>query len=194
MKRTLRPRSRAPSLPMTYAALLRSINVGGNNKVEMAKLKQTFERLGLADVRTLIASGNVIFRTDEQDPSPLVKRIESAIEADFGIKIRVLLRDLKTMGRIVKAIPEPWVNNTEIKCDVMFLWKEIDHKDILKQLPFDSALEEVKYVPGAVLWRIDRAKASKSHMVRIVGTPLYQQMTIRNPNTVRKLYALMLQA
>ncbi len=176
---------------VTYAALLRGINVGGSNTVEMAKLKRTFERLGLAAVKTLLASGNVVFRTDEVDEAWLVQRIESAIESDFGIKIKVLLRDLESMRKLVKAIPAAWVNDKEVKCDVMFLWKEVDHKDVLKQLPFDSTLEEVKYVPGAVLWRIDRDKASKSRMFRIVGTELHQHMTVRNPNTVRKIYALM---
>ena len=191
IKPTARAKSQIKPLPTTYVALLRSVNVGGNNRVEMAKLKRTFERLGFGDVQTFIASGNVIFRSDEVNQALLVKKIESAIEADFRVRIKVLLRDLKSMGKLVKAIPAAWVNDKEMKCDVMFLWKEIDNKKVLKQLPFDPTLEDVKYVPGAVLWRIDRDKASKSRMYRIVGTRLHQQMTVRNPNTVRKLYALM---
>lgn len=77
------------------------------------------------------------------------------------------------------------------KCDVMFLWNNIDTKDILRQLPFDPAIEDVTYLPGAALWRIDRDKASKSRMFKIVGTKLHQQMTVRNSNTVRKIYELM---
>jgi len=61
---------------------------------------------------------------------------------------------------------------------------------VLAQLPTNPAIEEVQYVPGAVLWRVSRANQDKSRMTRIVGTPLYKQMTIRNPNTVRKLLAL----
>ena len=191
IKPTARAKSQIKPLPTTYVALLRSVNVGGNNRVEMAKLKRTFERLGFGDVQTFIASGNVIFRSDEVNQALLVKKIESAIEADFRVRIKVLLRDLKSMGKLVKAIPAAWVNDKKMKCDVMFLWKEIDNKKVLKQLPFDPTLEDVKYVPGAVLWRIDRDKASKSRMYRIVGTRLHQQMTVRNPNTVRKLYELM---
>ena len=176
---------------MIYVALLRGINVGGNNKVEMAKLKQTFEKLGFASVQTFIASGNVIFRINEVNQANLVKKIESAINADFGLSIKVLLRDLASIEKLVKAIPSSWINDTETKCDIMFLWNEIDNKNILKQLPFDSTLEDVQYVPGAVLWHIDRKKASKSRVFKIVGTKLHQQMTVRNPNTVRKLYQLM---
>jgi uncharacterized protein (DUF1697 family) len=187
------PNQRHKLLPIAYVAFLRGINVGGNNRVEMAKLKHTFEQLGFGNVRTFIASGNVIFRTAEKDPAKLVERIESAIEADFGTRIRVVLRDQQRMGDLVKAIPSSWVNDKDMKCDVMFLWKEIDNKSVLKLLPFDPTIEDVKYVPGAVIWRIDRDKAVKSRMFKIVGTKLHQHMTVRNPNTVRRLYALILE-
>jgi uncharacterized protein (DUF1697 family) len=193
MTRNPHAKSRTKTPSTTYVALLRGVNVGGSRKVEMAKLKLAFERVGFADVKTVIASGNVIFRTDDVDPAGLVKRIESAIESDFGMKIKVLLRDLKSMRQLVRSIPSSWVNDKDMKCDVMFLWKEVDSKNVLKQLPLNATLEDVKYVPGAVLWRIDRDKVSKSRMFRIVGTALHQQMTVRNPNTVRKLYELMLE-
>ncbi len=91
------------------------------------------------------------------------------------------------MEKLVKAIPTSWVNNNEMKCDVMFLWRDIDNKDILEKLPFDTTIEDVRYVPGAVLWRIDRDKVTKSKMFKIIGTKLHQHMTVRNPNTVTKL-------
>ncbi len=167
--------------------------MGGKNKVEMAKLRQTFESLGFLDAQTFIASGNVVFRTDEADHTQLVRRIESAIEADFGISVRVLLRDLKGLGDLVKEIPDSWKNDNAMRCDVMFLFPDVDNEKVLQYLPFDPTLEDVRYVPGAVLWRIDRNKVTKSRMVRIVGTPLYQQITIRNVNTVRRLYELSLE-
>jgi uncharacterized protein (DUF1697 family) len=54
---------------MTYVALLRGINVGGNNKVEMKKLKTTFETLGFTSVVTYINSGNIIFNTSDKNGS-----------------------------------------------------------------------------------------------------------------------------
>lgn len=179
--------------PITYVALLRGINVGGSNKIQMAKLKETFERLGLARVRTFIASGNVIFRTEEPDPAKVTRRIESAIEVDFGLRVDVLLRDRKSIAKLVKAIPPTWVNDKVMRCEVMFLWEQVDHRAVLKQLPINPAIEDVKYVPGAVIWRIDRDRVTKSRIFRIIGSQLYKQMTIRNPNTVRKLYELMLE-
>ncbi len=52
-------------------------------------------------------------------------------------------------------------------------------------------IDTVKYVPGAILWSIDKINATKSGMSKIVGSKLYQQVTIRNVNTVRKIYKLM---
>ena len=49
----------------------------------------------------------------------------------------------------------------------------------------------MRYTPGAVIRRVDRKNAPKSRLTRVVGTPLYQQMTIRNCNTARKLLELM---
>jgi uncharacterized protein (DUF1697 family) len=48
---------------MQFVCLLRGINVGGNNKVDMSALKEVFETLGFSDVKTYINSGNVIFNS-----------------------------------------------------------------------------------------------------------------------------------
>ena len=50
----------------TYLVLLRGINVGGKNKVPMARLRELLEELGYSDVSTYIASGNVILSSDSQ--------------------------------------------------------------------------------------------------------------------------------
>jgi uncharacterized protein (DUF1697 family) len=176
---------------MTYVALLRGINVGGNRKVEMAKLKRTFEQLGFTSVKTFIASGNVVFCEDSKTPSELTRQIESAIEQDFGLEVPVLLRDLPSIERLIKNIPATWVNDVTMKCDVMFLQPGIDHPDIVKQVPHKPEIEDVIYLPGAVVWRVDRDKVNRGQVLKIIGTDMYKQLTVRNLNTVRKLNTLM---
>lgn len=56
---------------MIYIALLRGINVGGNNKIEMKKLKQTFEHAGMGHVTTYINSGNIIFPVRAAQPGAI---------------------------------------------------------------------------------------------------------------------------
>jgi uncharacterized protein (DUF1697 family) len=174
---------------MTHVALLRAINVGGRNKVSMSQLKDALESRGFSCVSTYIASGNVIFRTD--DTARLASRIEAALEQEIGFPIAVVVRDLQNMRNLSESIPSEWLDDKGIKCDVMFLNDAIDAPAILEQLPSNPEIEDVRYLPGAVLWRIDRVLVRKSRMLRLAGTPLYQQLTVRNPRTVRRLYELM---
>lgn len=85
-------------------ALLRGINVGGNNKIKMAELKLMFEALGLSKVRTYIQSGNVLFESNEES-EPLRIRIENEIEKTFGLRIRVILRTQADIERIIARLP-----------------------------------------------------------------------------------------
>jgi uncharacterized protein (DUF1697 family) len=178
---------------MTYVALLRGINVGGNRKIEMKRLKATFEQLGLGDVRTYINSGNVIFRTESTDATALAGVLEAAIETDFGFPVKVLVRSADDIRALVDALPADWANDDAAKCDVMFLAEEIDGPDILDRLTIKPDIDDARYVPGAVLWRVERPKATRSGMMKLVGTELYAQMTVRNCNTARKLDSLMRQ-
>jgi uncharacterized protein (DUF1697 family) len=175
---------------MIYTALLRGINVGGNSKIDMKTLKKVFEDLGMTNVKTYINSGNVIFES-ELSSDTLVKKIEKEIESEFKISVRVLIKDINVIRKINDALPKSWLNNDEMKSDVMFLWDEVDSKSVLEELPTKEDIDEVKYVKGAVLWRVDRDKVTRSGISKIVGTKLYKQMTVRNCNTLRKLLEMM---
>lgn len=176
---------------MTYLALLRGINVGGNKKVEMPRLKTVFEKAGLEEVQTYINTGNVIFQSQSQKPKELVKILEQAIETEFGFHVKVLLRSKKEFDKVVAALPDEWTNDASMKTDIMFLWEEIDDKKILDQLTINPDIDQILYVKGAILWNVDRHYLNQSGMEQLVGTKLYTQMTVRNCNTTRKLYHLM---
>lgn len=175
---------------MKYVALLRGINVGGNSKIEMSRLKAVFESLGHSEVVTYINSGNVIFVSDEPE-SELVAKIERAITREFNLSVPVIVRDKTNIEALVRSIPDDW-NNQEQKTDVMFLWNAIDSSDILNKITAKPELgETIRYEKGALLWNIDRKNVTKSAVLRLVGTPVYKQMTVRNVNTVRKIAMLM---
>ena len=176
---------------MVYVALLRGINVGGKNKVEMKQLKDALEEAGMTSVRTYINSGNAIFSSSIRARSQLVDSLEGAISQRFGFHIDVLVRDVKSMQKVVKAIPNNWTNDQNSKCDVMFLFDDVDRPSVLKQAQFKPEIEDVRYVRGAVIWRADRKNVTRSAYMKLVGTPLYKRMTVRNCNTTRKLLQLM---
>ena len=175
---------------MKYVALLRGINVGGNRKVDMKQLKAGFESAGMENVRTYINSGNVIFESSES-AKKLVGALEKVILDDFGFEVKVLIRDYEQVKAVNEALPDAWSNDDKMKCDVMFLWEEVDDPMVIEQLRIKQGIDTVKYVAGAIIWSIDRANINKSGMNEIVGTALYKKMTIRNYNTTRKLLELM---
>ncbi len=176
---------------MVYVALLRGINVGGKNKVDMKQLKAVFEGAGMTDVKTYINSGNVIFSSNVRSKPKIATLLEKAIAKKFRFDIKVLLRDLKDMKALVKSIPAKWTNDQEMRCDVMFLWKDVDRPTVVKELKHDPKMEDVRYARGAIIWRCDRSYVMRSKVPKMIGTPLYKQMTIRNANTARKLLELM---
>lgn len=87
-----------------YVAFLRSINTPPRH-VKMARLQTVFNGLGFENVATFIASGNVIFDTD--DPFDLVLRIEAALEADLGFEVPVFLRTGAETIAVAECQPFP---------------------------------------------------------------------------------------
>ena len=175
---------------MKYVALLRGVNVGGNRKIDMRALRAAFEAAGMTSVTTYINSGNVVFSTDMDDRSRLTAILEDSTRERFGFPVDMLLLGGEQMRSIVTTIPARWTNDESMRCDVLFLWREVDRPTVLEQLHFRPEIEDVLYVPGAVIWRIDRENATRSGLTKLVGTPLYKLMTIRNCNTARRLLGL----
>lgn len=176
---------------MRYVVLLRGINVGGNNRVEMSRLKSVLENLGHTNVVTYINSGNVIF-----DSSSLPDRsyIENMLEKEFGFRIPALVVTAEDIVRIAEAIPQNWDNDRDSqKSDVIYLFEEIDKPEIIDKIGVKPDIETFTYVGGAVLANISRKDQTKGSLLKLIGTPLYKQMTIRNITTARKLAELVKQ-
>jgi uncharacterized protein (DUF1697 family) len=174
-----------------YVALLRGVNVGGHGKLSMAELRAVFENAGMTEVKTYINSGNVVFSTQIEDRQRLAVLLEETIRKRLAFGVDVLLRDVHDLMTIMDALPDHWRNDDSMKCDVMFLWEDVDQPSVVERMPFRPELEDVVYVPGAVIWRLDRENVGKSRMTSLAGTALYKRMTVRNCNTARKLLGLM---
>lgn len=170
-----------------YVALLRGINVGGNNRVPMAELRVVCESLGYQDVQTYINSGNVLFVSATK---PEGATLERAIEKQFGFPVPTLVRPLSDLKKINDAVPSTWANNTEQKTDVLFLWDAVASKKTCTELLHNPAVDTKEYVAKSIVWHLKKKDYNKSKLHDIIGTKLYKQMTVRNINTVRKLIAL----
>jgi uncharacterized protein (DUF1697 family) len=87
----------------TYVALLRGVNVSGQNKVGMKELRARLLGLGLQNVATYIQSGNVVFQTSAA--SDLTRLIERDIRKGFGVSVTVLLRTKEQLRRVSTQNP-----------------------------------------------------------------------------------------
>ena len=105
-----------------YVALLRGINVGGHKPIKMEELKKTFELLGFQNVKTLLASGNVIFEISNASTDGLVKKIEGGLKKTFGHTVGILIRTIDEIKNLVDANPfKNTVVNSQTRLYVTFL-------------------------------------------------------------------------
>ena len=86
-----------------YVAFLRGINVGGNNLIKMEELRRALAALRFKNVRTFIASGNVIFESGETKRELLAAQIERKVRKSFGHEISVVLQTIDDLKRILKV-------------------------------------------------------------------------------------------
>jgi len=88
-----------------YVVLLRGINVGGNKIVPMAQLKKALEKEGYENVKTLLASGNVLLDAKASSPDALTKSLAALLEKTFGFPIPTLVRPFSEVEKLVAKDP-----------------------------------------------------------------------------------------
>jgi uncharacterized protein (DUF1697 family) len=177
----------------TYAVLLRGINVGGKNTVPMAALKACLEEAGLEDVATYIQSGNVILRSELDGPA-LGAAVEQILPATFALDsavVRVLAVSHAAYRAVVAQAPPGFGDDPAAhRYNVVFLMG-VGADDALAQITAREGVDAVWPGHGVLYFRNSIAEASKSHLSRIAGKPVYASLTIRNWNTTTKLLALL---
>lgn len=177
----------------TYLALLRGVNVGGKNRVPMAELRERLERLGFSNVKTYIASGNVILDSDRR-PRWIREQIERALPEAFDlhdevVKVLVLSRD--QLEAVVDDRPEGFGDHPETyHSDAVFLI-DIDAADAMQVFDPRDGVDRVWPGNGVIYSQRVSALRTKSRLNRIVGTPAYRSMTIRSWQTTLALRGLM---
>ncbi len=175
-----------------YVALLRGINVGGKNLIKMTDLKTSFEGLGFENVSTYIQSGNVLFSAAGSDQAKLTKQIEVSLSKTFRYESRVVIRSLKQMKDIVAHAPKGFGSDlATYRYDVIFLKEPLTAAKAMKSVTTKEGVDQAFAGKGVLYFSRLISKASQSYLARIIGTPVYQSMTIRNWNTTTKLLNIM---
>lgn len=176
---------------MKYLALLRGINVGGNNIIKMSDLKFSFEKLGFANINTYIQSGNIIFDSEKKDIEKISELIESGLSKDFAYDAKVVIVSQVQLKHVVEHIPREWTGHTNIRCYIAFLRPPLTSEDALSEIELKDGVDFVRGGNGVLYMTTVLAGLTKSKFNKILGKEVYKHMTIRNLNTTEKLYEIM---
>lgn len=191
MKITKTKKDAGEKQPVTHLALLRGINVGGNNIIKMTALKEAFEKIGFESVQTYIQSGNVVFAASDTEET-LEAKIEKALSKAFSYDCRAMVVSKKKLQQIVDEAPRGFGKEPEkYRYDVIFLKKPLTPTKALAASEVREGVDEASAGKHAVYFKRLIAKATHSKLPKIIGKPEYKYMTIRNWNTTAKLLALM---
>ncbi len=175
-----------------YVALLRGINVGGKNLIKMAALKACFEANAFEGVATYIQSGNVVFASPETRAAELTQRIEAMLAETFGYQATVVVRNRRQMRAVVERAPDGFgAEPMRYRYDVTFLKEPLTAKEAMKSVPTRPDVDEAYTGAGVLYFSRLTAKAIQSRLSKIVSSPIYPSVTIRNWNTTTKLRGMM---
>jgi uncharacterized protein (DUF1697 family) len=169
-------------------SMLRGVNVGGHNKVEMGALRALYESIKFEDPRTYVQSGNVIFRSKENISPALAKKIQNAIEREFNCRPEVILRTTQELRKAISASPFSASRGLEPgKILVTFLNAEPGPEAHATLLKLKNHPEEI-HLKGRELYIYFPNGAGRSKLPwSSIAEALKTQGTARNWNSVTKM-------
>ncbi|WP_024622314.1 DUF1697 domain-containing protein [Metaclostridioides mangenotii] len=175
-----------------YIALLRGVNVGGKNKISMPELKLAFEEIGFLDVITYINSGNVIFSSNTQDKSELIRKSESIIEDKFKLSIPVTVISAKELSDILKNAPVWWnTEDKEIYDNAIFVIPPTSVEEVFAVVGnAKPEYEKVDNYGNVIFWSASLKTFNKTRWSKTASSSVNKNVTIRNANTTKKLLEL----
>ena len=175
---------------MKYVAFLRGINVGGKNKIKMETLRGVFAALGFTNIKTYINSGNVIFETAKADDKKLAEKLETAIETEFSLKIKVMVRTIAEIEEVVKNNPFDGQFENDKDLHVLFLDKKLAEEK--RELLLSNNNENEQFAArNREIFCLLRVSVLDSLLGKdYIGKKLKTPATARNWRTVRKIAEL----
>lgn len=176
---------------MKYVALLRAINVGGNNSIKMEQLRACFQAGGFGQVMTYIQSGNVIFESEDKNKEKLTREIEERVSQTFNYTARIVVRSYTEIQKVVKGVPNDWNTRIDLRCNVAFIKEPVTAKEAWQEILPKEGIDVVTIGHGVLYLSTVLSGLNKSALGKLVSKKIYQDMTIRNYTTTQKLLTLM---
>jgi len=158
----------------------------------MAELRMSLEKVGFADVRTYIQSGNILFSSDEIDSLGLAQKIEKHIEETYSCIVPTLVLNQPSLQAIVDNAPSGWGSDPKWKYNSLFLLPPYDREKVIASIGIlKPDIETITPGEGVLYQSMSIELFGRTTTGKLAGVPIYQRMTIRNWNTTRKLAELL---
>jgi uncharacterized protein (DUF1697 family) len=173
-----------------YVAFLRGINVG-KRQVQMTKLKSAFEKMGYEDVSTILATGNVVFSSDEEDMHELTRRIEYDLEKIFGFPIKIIIRSSSQIKRLLNSDPFKGIKvNADTRLYVTYLSETHESSLTTPYISKDKEYSIIKVTPTEVMSVLQLSPETRTvEAMAIIEKEFGKHVTTRNWNTVLRVAA-----
>jgi len=171
-----------------YAAFLRGVNVGGVN-LKMVEVAAALTDAGFANVRTILASGNVLLDSSG-GVAAVRKKAEAALRKRFGYDAWVLVYDIDTVRAILDAYPfEREVDGYQSYVTFVADAAVLDQLAALAaSIDPDAADEKIGRGDGVIYWQVPKGKTLDSTIGKTMGKPRYKSSTTtRNLRTLAKV-------
>ena len=170
----------------TWVALLRGVNVNGIT-IRSAELAELFRSLGHTDVRTVLASGNVVFTAaDPVEPAALRSSVEQALRERFGYDAWIVLVRHDALADLVAGFP--FASTADRHDYVVFASEPTALDDLLAGLDLDPSVEQVARGDGVVYWSCPKGSSTSTAFAKRAAAARFKRTTTaRNTNTLRKL-------
>lgn len=167
-----------------YVALLRGVNVGGIT-VRSAPLAELFRDLGFTDVRTVLASGNVVFGSADADRAALKAGIEAALGERFGYEAWIVLTDVGHVREVIEAYPWPEVDDRQ---PYAIFASDPAALDELQEADADAGLERTHRHGDVLFWEVRKGTSTDTPFSKVLARARFKATTTnRNLRTLRRL-------
>ncbi len=169
-----------------YVAFLRGINVGGRT-VKMADLRECFETMGFGDVTTYLQTGNVVFESDSNDITKILKQIEQGVSEWFGYDAKILVYPIEILPGVINRYPFD-SSNEAFQYYVVFMEGNAANELAHEAGELDEHIEQIQAQNGVLYWRVKRGMTLRSAFSKyLTKAPYKESHTVRNIKTLKKL-------
>jgi uncharacterized protein (DUF1697 family) len=174
----------------TNVAMLRGVNVGARNRINMKDLEALFARLGHTSVITYIQSGNVVFNSRSKSSATVARAIEEQIARDLGLEVAVLLRTKAELARVERVNPFLRTVADTAHLHVTFLAEDPDATLVQTVEAFDGGPDELRVRGREVFLHCPTGYGNTKLNNGFLERKLHAIATTRNWKTVTKLVEL----